>query len=374
MTTTFILSADSAPASYNNDNENPAITKNADASDEEFADYIKNITSVSVNGKSYAASGRGAVKVINEDGSLKTDATPFAEGDTFEIAVTSTGYPEVKFTYTKNAQEEYKYVYAAMTWAEYWAAEEVQAAGDSSSSSELDTRNEADKGAFDAVTRATANHGLHRGSFQCVAVIEAENGKTYEVSHWSSDGKEITLTNGNVIKFNRGEITDTDGTITKLKDYEVTGLKYVPVKVASADYEAFCQKYNVVENGGELVGGYGENKLAAYSVKANVTEATNGLKTVTKDEKGNFSFSARQAGSDSGIEGQTLKTAPDATEAGLTVKDAKGSYGEFLRVDLTGNYGDLGANMQAVTWTYYGNDSTYSNVKATYGTKFAADN
>lgn len=374
MTTTFILSADSAPASYNNDNENPAITKNADASDEEFADYIKNITSVSVNGKSYAASGRGAVKVINEDGSLKTDATPFAEGDTFEIAVTSTGYPEVKFTYTKNAQEEYKYVYAAMTWAEYWAAEEVQAAGDSSSSSELDTRNEADKGAFDAVTRATANHGLHRGSFQCVAVIEVENGKTYEVSHWSSDGKEITLTNGNVIKFNRGEITDTDGTITKLKDYEVTGLKYVPVKVASADYEAFCQKYNVVENGGELVGGYGENKLAAYSVKANVTEATNGLKTVTKDEKGNFSFSARQAGSDSGIEGQTLKTAPDATEAGLTVKDAKGSYGEFLRVDLTGNYGDLGANMQAVTWTYYGNDSTYSNVKATYGTKFAADN
>lgn len=374
MTTTFILSADSAPASYNNDNENPAITKNADASDEEFADYIKNITSVSVNGKSYAASGRGAVKVINEDGSLKTDATPFAEGDTFEIAVTSTGYPEVKFTYTKNAQEEYKYVYAAMTWAEYWAAEEVQAAGDSSSSNELDTRNEADKGAFDAVTRATANHGLHRGSFQCVAVIEAENGKTYEVSHWSSDGKEITLTNGNVIKFNRGEITDTDGTITKLKDYEVTGLKYVPVKVASADYEVFCQKYNVVENGGELVGGYGENKLAAYSVKANVTEATNGLKTVTKDEKGNFSFSARQAGSDSGIEGQTLKTAPDATEAGLTVKDAKGSYGEFLRVDLTGNYGDLGANMQAVTWTYYGNDSTYSNVKATYGTKFAADN
>lgn len=374
MTTTFILSADSAPASYNNDNENPAITKNADASDEEFADYIKNITSVSVNGKSYAASGRGAVKVINEDGSLKTDATPFAEGDTFEIAVTSTGYPEVKFTYIKNAQEEYKYVYAAMTWAEYWAAEGVQAAGDSSSSSELDTRNEADKGAFDAVTRATASHGLHRGSFQCVAIIEAENGKTYEVSHWSSDGKEITLTNGNVIKFNRGEITDTDGTITKLKDYEVTGLKYVPVKVASADYEAFCQKYNVVENGGELVGGYGENKLAAYSVKANVTEATNGLKTVTKDEKGNFSFSARQAGSDSGIEGQTLKTAPDATEAGLTVKDAKGSYGEFLRVDLTGNYGDLGANMQAVSWTYYGNDSTYSNVKATYGTKFAADN
>ena len=375
MTTTFILSVDSAPASYNNDNENPAITKNADASDEEFADYINNITSVSVNGKSYAASGRRAVKVINEDGSLKTDATPFAEGDTFEIAVTSTGYPEVKFTYTKNAQEEYKYVYAAMTWAEYWAAEGVQAAGDSSSSSELDTRNEADKGAFDAVTRATANHGLHRGSFQCVDVIEAENGKTYEVSHWSADGKEITLTNGKVIKFNRGEITDTDGTVTKLKVHEVTGLKYVPVKVASADYEAFCQKYHVVENGGELAGGYGEYKLQAYSGwKANVTEATNGLKTATKNADGSFCFSARQKGTESGIADQILKIAPSAEAAGLTVKEAKGSYGEFLRVYLTGDYGDLGANMQAVTWTYYGNDSTYSNAKATYGTKFAADN
>lgn len=375
MTTTFILSVDSAPASYNNDNENPAITKNADASDEEFEDYINNITSVSVNGKSYAASGRRAVKVINEDGSLKTDATPFAEGDTFEIAVTSTGYPEVKFTYTKNAQEEYKYVYAAMTWAEYWAAEGVQAAGDSSSSSELDTRNEADKGAFDAVTRATANHGLHRGSFQCVDVIEAENGKTYEVSHWSADGKEITLTNGKVIKFNRGEITDTDGTVTKLKVHEVTGLKYVPVKVASADYEAFCRKYHVVENGGELAGGYGEYKLQAYSGwKANVTEATNGLKTATKNADGSFCFSARQKGTESGIADHILKIAPSAEAAGLTVKEAKGSYGEFLRVYLTGDYGDLGANMQAVTWTYYGNDSTYSNAKATYGTKFAADN
>ena len=375
MTTTFEIQADTTPASYNEDQDAPALVKTADATEEEFADFLKNITSVSVNGKSYAASGRGAVTVINEDGTLKTDAAPFAKGDSFKIVVKATGYQELTFTYSKANQEEYKYVYAAMTWAEYWAAEGVQAAGDSSSSSELDTRNEADKGAFDAVTRATANHGLHRGSFQCVDVIEAENGKTYEVSHWSADGKEITLTNGKVIKFNRGEITDTDGTVTKLKVHEVTGLKYVPVKVASADYEAFCRKYHVVENGGELAGGYGEYKLQAYSGwKANVTEATNGLKTATKNADGSFCFSARQKGTESGIADQILKIAPSAEAAGLTVKEAKGSYGEFLRVYLTGDYGDLGANMQAVTWTYYGNDSTYSNAKATYGTKFAADN
>ena len=79
-------------------------------------------------------------------------------------------------------------------------------------------------------------------------------------------------------------------------------------------------------------------------------------------------------GSESGIKDQALKTAPSAEEAGLTVKEASGSYGEFLRVDLTRNYGDLGSNLQTVTWTYYGDDSTYTTAKATYGTKFAADN
>lgn len=271
-------------------------------------------------------------------------------------------------------KEEYKYVYAGLSWAEYWAAEGVQAAGDSSSSSELDTKGESDKGAFDVVTRATVNHGLHRGSYQCAATIEAENGKSYEVSYWT-DSKKAVLTDGKTITFDRGAITEEDGTTTKMKKYDVTGLKYVPVKVATEDYEAFCKAYKVVENGGELAGGYAENKLQSYSgLKAKVTADTNGLKTATRNADGTFSLSAKEAGTGSGIEGQELKTAPSAEEAGLKVKEAKGSYGEFLRVDLTGNYGDLGANMQSVKWTYYGDDSTYRNAKAAYGTKFAADN
>ena len=271
-------------------------------------------------------------------------------------------------------KEEYKYVYAGLNWAEYWAAEGVQAAGDSSSSDETDKKGELDKGAFDVVTRATVNHGLHRGSYQCAATIEAENGKSYEVSYWTASDKAV-LTNGKTITFNRGAITEEDGTTTKMVKYDVTGLKYVPVKVASEDYEAFCKAYKVVENGGELAGGFAENKLQSYSgLKAEVTADTNGLKTATRNADGTFSFSAKEAGTGSGIEGQELKIAPSAEEAGLTVKEANGSYGEFLRVDLTGNYGDLGANMQSVKWTYYGDDSTYTNAKATYGTKFAADN
>lgn len=273
-------------------------------------------------------------------------------------------------------EEEYVYCYAGLTWAEYWAAEGVQAAGSTVSSSEKDSHNESDKGAFDTVTRATANHGLHRGSFQCNAIVETEEGTTLNLSYWKTvkgdDGKDkqiAVMTDGTEYNYNRGVFTK-DGTTLNLKDYKVTGLKFVPVKVKAEDYEAFKAKYTVYENGSKLKGGYGENKLQVIDEVANVTADTNGLKTATKTADGSFSFSARATGNDSGVM-SSLKKA-DGLEP--EVKAASGSYGEFLRVDFNGNYGDLGANMQAVKWTYYGNDSTRTKALATYGTKFASDN
>ena len=98
--------AETIPVSYNENAEKPGLTKAAGSTDAEFADYIKNITSVSVNGKSYAASGRGAVKLFNDDGTLITDATPFAEGDSFEIVVSATGYKDLSFTYKKASSDD----------------------------------------------------------------------------------------------------------------------------------------------------------------------------------------------------------------------------------------------------------------------------
>lgn len=267
--------------------------------------------------------------------------------------------------------DEYVYCYAGLTWGEYWASEGVYQAGNTASSDEVDSHGETDKGGFDVVTRATTNHGLHRGSYQCTAVIEGEKG-TYSVSHWT-DANTAILTNGETITFTKGAIKTSDGTEDTMKDYKVYGLKYVPVAVKSADFEAFKSKYNVVENGGALNGGYGEGKLSSYSATANVTANTNGLKTAVKNSDGSFSFEARVSGADSGIKDQAQKTA-SLNDMGATVKDANGSYGEFLRVDFTSDFGDLGANMQAVKWTYYGNDSTRTTALATYGTKFAADN
>ena len=270
------------------------------------------------------------------------------------------------------AVDEYTYGYAGLTWAEYWAGENVQAAGSTASSDELDAHNETDKGAFDVVTRATFNHGLHRGSYQCTDAIQTSEGVEIHPSYYpdsshfvDAEGKTYTIDS------KAKTVTATDGTVYHMTGHQITGLKYVPVKIKTSDLKAFKASHSFVANGETLAGGFGEQNLEAYSgLVANVDENTNGLKTVTNNG-GTFSFSAAATGTESGIQGQELKT---ATGIEPTVKDASGSYGEFLRVDLNGDYGDLGANMQSVTWTYYGDDATYSNALATYGTKFAADN
>ena len=377
LTTDFELTTEAVPVVFNS--ESAALVAAEGYAAEDVTSYVKNIKSVTVDGTEYAATGKRAVKIIKEDGTIDTTAAPFKDaenGQEFKISVKATGYAkDYEFTYTLSQESEYTYAYVGLSWAEYWAAENVQAAGNTSSSDAKDSKGESDKGAFDTVTRATVNHGLHRGSFQCNAVIKAENGKEYAVEYWT-DGTTAVLTDGSKITFNRGEITEESGATTKMTEYDVLGLKYVPVKVKTSDLDALKASYRVIENGSELAGGYSEKNLVSYTgLVANVTENTNGLKTATKNEDESFSFSARvNNGSESGIKDQALKTAPTAEKAGLTVKEASGSYGEFLRVDLTGNYGDLGSNLQTVTWTYYGDDSTYTNAKATYGTKFAADN
>ena len=274
--------------------------------------------------------------------------------------------------------EEWTYCYVGLTWAEYWAHEDIYNAGDASSSDVLDSKKESDKGGYDVVTRATAKHGLHRGSYQCMATIfttdaDGKTGPEYKVSHWSDDGKTIYLTDGSSVSWNKGKITDNGNTYT-MSHYEVSGIKYVPVAVKTSQLNDLKDKYQVVENGGTLTGGYTEVNLSAYTATANVTANTNGLKTATENSDGSLSFSARKTGSESGLKDTAIKKV-DSDKITVTVQPGAGSYGEFLRVDLNGDaYGDLGSNMQAVTWTYYGYDDTYSKPLATYGTKFAADN
>ena len=263
-------------------------------------------------------------------------------------------------------KEEYKYVYAALSYQEYWGAEGVQAAGSSVSSDTKDTHGEYDKGAFDAVTRATTNHGLHRGNFQQDVTIYDTEGNAYDMAYW--DGKtKIVLTDGTSIGFSRGTITLPSGETKTMATYKIKGIKYVPVQVAAEDYDDFKAKYTVVENGDTLAGGYGEGKLSSYSgLVAEVDANTNGLKKATKNADGTYSFGKRQTGTGSGIKDVKLQS----TELTPVVQDTS-SYGDFIRMDVKENYGEVGAKMQTVVWTYYGDGDT---PLAAYGTKFAADN
>lgn len=381
ISTTFNVYTETMPVKYNEDDKNPAVVKNDDVEEEEFQTYLKSITSVTVNGKEYAASGKKAVKLIKEDGKLDLEQDVFKDakaGDAFAVTIAEDGYQPYTFTYKVPGEDSgYSYVYVGMSWSEYWANEGVYAAGDTESSADVDSRNEYDKGAFDAVTRATANHGLHRGSFQCSAVIEDTNGNEYDLAYWNADGKAV-MTDGSVYTRSTNEdkkavFTAEDGSSFIQADYKVTGIKYVPVKVKTADLNALKEKYAVVENGGTLSGGFSENQLQSYTAIADVTANTNGLKTAEKQEDGSFAFSERTTGSYSGLKDTQLTVASDITPNVRETKDV-GSFGEFIRVDLNGNYGGLGSAMQAVEWTYYGDDASYTTPVRTFGTKFAADN
>lgn len=361
VTASFTVSTSKAAAKY--DASSVALKKADSAEDADFTNFLKNITSVKVGDKKYAATDKDAVTIIKKDGAIDEDAKSnnealFADGKEKTLTVSAAGYPDLTFSYTPT----YTYAYAAVPYDEYWQSEGVYLNKGSewdAGSDARDGHNEYDKGAFDAVSRATTNHGLHRGSFQQSVVIHTDDKDYYPVA-WT-DGDNFVDVDGKT--YNKKEIDITS--------YNITGIKYVPVKVSSSDFADFCKQYTVTKNGETLQGGYSEFNLNAYTAVAAVDKDTNGLKEVTLGSNG-YTFGARQTGEGSGIKGEALKTADKAITA--AAKEYSGNFGEMLRVDLNNNYGDLGGHMQTVVWKYYGTDEKNTTPLATYGTKFAADN
>ena len=404
VTASFTVSTSKAAAKY--DASSVALKKADSAEDADFANFLKNITSVKVGDKEYDATDKDAVTIIKKDGAIDEDAKSdgealFADGKEKTLTVSATGYPDLQFSYTPT----YTYAYAAVPYDEYWQSEGVYLNEGSewdASSKESDydyvyvyktdpetgkpttepqvTYQEKDKGAYDAVSRATARHGIHRGSYQQVLTLHTQENKDLEVAYWVS-GTELVLKSGEHVTFKStapastsapvATITMQNGSEYHMTGSTMTGIKYVPVKVKTSDFAEFAKAYEVTQNGDELTGGYTERKLFGYSgIYAAVDSSTNGLKAVTKSGN-SFSFGARQTGKDSGIKGTELKTVDKDNIKVEPQKFSGGTYGSMFRVHLTGSaYGDLGSRMQSVTWQYYGDSET---VLQTYGTKFAAD-
>ena len=102
VSTSFELTVP-ATAKYNEKSFllSPALTAADGVSAEEFAAYLEAINTVSVNGNAYAASGRGAVALINDEtGVLDTTNTDVFAKDVkeYNIVVSAAGYEDLAFT------------------------------------------------------------------------------------------------------------------------------------------------------------------------------------------------------------------------------------------------------------------------------------
>ena len=97
--TTFELKTADIIAKY--DASKKVLVKASDAvTDEQLAAYLKAISAVSVDGRSYAASGKGAVTIIKDGGVIDLAATQFSKGDgaSYSVVVKATGYQDLAFT------------------------------------------------------------------------------------------------------------------------------------------------------------------------------------------------------------------------------------------------------------------------------------
>lgn len=97
----FLLTTAEMPAKWDAEQKSLVQANEGEQGKADFENYVKQISSVVVNGKEYAASGRGSVVIINRDGTLNTAASPFADGKEFTIEVKAVGYEKsLSFTYT----------------------------------------------------------------------------------------------------------------------------------------------------------------------------------------------------------------------------------------------------------------------------------
>ena len=101
VSTSFELKTADVIAKY--DASKKALVKaSSDITKEQFAAYLQAISAVSVDGTSYAASGKGSVPIVKTDGVIDLTAQPFSKGEgaSYSLVVKATGYQDLTFTVT----------------------------------------------------------------------------------------------------------------------------------------------------------------------------------------------------------------------------------------------------------------------------------
>lgn len=284
----------------------------------------------------------------------------------------------------------YVYGYAPLTYSEYWAGElGVSEESLSVVSDKTDREGTNDAGMFDAVTRATYKHGIYRQQFKYTVEVtgekvissetKEEEGKektTYTTD--SSDTKTVTAqaTFGGVNEGEKGfeMVADAvDGTVLfedakeiftigegddastyKITEYNVLGFNSVPVAIPE-DLVEEAKKDGFVESD--------EVNANTYGLKAMKSDKTYGSRNTETEVSSDITIVADE---DKITDVYNTKYGSDA-EAYIYLKNENGN-------ELTEEeYLKYCANFLTAKYEYYGDDSTYSKVVSTYGTKHSSD-
>lgn len=99
VTASFTVSTSKAAAKY--DASSVALKKADSAEDADFTNFLKNITSVKVGDKKYAATDKDAVTIIKKDGAIDEDAKSnnealFADGKEKTLTVSAPATPTLR--------------------------------------------------------------------------------------------------------------------------------------------------------------------------------------------------------------------------------------------------------------------------------------
>ena len=112
FTTNLLLTTEAIPVAYNAETNKLTITD--DSTDADLTNYVSNLATVTVNDTPYSASGRGAVTIVKEDGTVDFSAVRSFRGETTEIfptageytlKLTANGYVN-DYTYTVTVPEK----------------------------------------------------------------------------------------------------------------------------------------------------------------------------------------------------------------------------------------------------------------------------
>ena len=283
ISATFTLSADKAAAKY--DSENVALVSD-NATEDEFKAYLANITTVTVDGTSYAAAGKRSVKIIGEDGKIDVkavngDSRVFAADKTeFTVNVTSTGYPDLEFTLTK--ENELVYVTMNIPYNTFYSE---------------DVKNDVD---VDAVTSATTSKWKTFGGTYYTPADENGGGQILGVSF------PVAVTKDDYAKLNAVEDSAADYYFTALEE---TPLVYKTLTIndkGNYNFSAVKGETSTVENAeytfttdsvwGDYLFEFADQKIAAddnvYGIVLTTEDGTQyGLRHLENIWKKKYEFS-----------------------------------------------------------------------------------